>query len=65
MDPKLRLIVNLLAGLVGQAETVSALIDLIADEVTDAEVQELRTAADDANDELTGLIERLRGGKSG
>jgi len=62
MDPKLQLIIALIAGLVDQAEQIGQLIDILAGEITDAELHKLRRAADDANDELTSLVVRLREG---
>ncbi len=61
MDPKLRLIIALIAGLVDQAEQIGQLIDFLTGEITDEELHELRRAADDANAELTSLVARLRG----
>ena len=62
MDPKLRLIIALIAGLVDQAEQIGHLIDILAGEISDEELHKLRGAADDANAELTSLVARLRGG---
>jgi hypothetical protein len=61
MDPKLRLILALIGGLVDQAGQIGELIDLLTGEVSDADLATLKASADDANGELDALIDRLRG----
>jgi hypothetical protein len=62
MDPKLRLILALIGGLVDQAGQIGELIDLLTGEISDADLATLKASADDANAELTALIDRLLGG---